>query len=292
MWTASFSSKRFGVTMPANVISVKIQRSITIWSISQQALINENTWRPALSRQIRMTNKPILWITLLPLQVWAFPCLTLLKSASSRGVCESDYFFCGRQPQLRVTEDYLGAYSSMPAERLSPLLKNRTNENRQMTRILPQNNRFGSHDLRAKRMDSLDRTISGYCIPQSLQCDGIVHCHNARDELPSLRIEPSQIPGHLLRDLVGAHLVPTDLQNVGCVRYRINDQRPRIRQNLNASNRSRRLSEFHILVWPIFSEIMNTIHIPNVLFLTYNYMVRFLGFAGHWVKKCNSIPFT
>lgn len=167
--------------------------------------------------------------------------LTATKIASSRGVCETDYFFCGRQPQLRMTEGYLGAYPSMQADRLSPSLKNRTYENRQMTRILPQNNRFGSQDLRAKRLDSLDRTISGYCIPQSLQCDGIVHCHNARDELPSLRIEPSQIPGHLLRDLVGTHLVPTDLQNVGCVRYRINGQRPRIRQNPNTSDRSRRL---------------------------------------------------
>ncbi|THD23101.1 hypothetical protein D915_006144 [Fasciola hepatica] len=172
--------------------------------------------------------------------------LTATKTASARGICEADYFFCGRQPQMRLMTDYLGNYPSAPDDRsaagsLSTPMKNRTHDNRKTTRILSKTHRLGSYVFRTKRLDSLDRTVAGYCIPQSLQCDGIVHCHNARDELPSLRIEPSQIPGHLLRDLVGAHLVPTDLQNVGCITYRISDQRPRIRQTFNGPSRNRRL---------------------------------------------------
>ncbi|TPP39612.1 hypothetical protein FGIG_00072 [Fasciola gigantica] len=161
---------------------------------------------------------------------------------------------------MRLMTDYLGNYPSVPDDRsaagsLSTLMKNRTYDNRKTARILSQTHRLGSYVFRTKRLDSLDRTVAGYCIPQSLQCDGIVHCHNARDELPSLRIERSQIPGHLLRDLVGAHLVPTDLQNVGCITYRTSDQRPRIRQTFSGPSRNRRLSRFFNLICSILLEL-------------------------------------
>uniref|UniRef100_A0A183AJY5 CUB domain-containing protein n=1 Tax=Echinostoma caproni TaxID=27848 RepID=A0A183AJY5_9TREM len=123
----------------------------------------------------------------------------------------------------------------------SSVTMNKTQDSRKKSRILSHTLRLGAYVMRTKRLEQIDRTAPGYCIPKSLQCDGIVHCHNARDELPSLRIEPSQIPSHLLRDLVGAHLVPTDLQNVGCVTYRISDRRAQTRQALGSFGRGRRL---------------------------------------------------
>ncbi|RTG84170.1 uncharacterized protein DC041_0006910 [Schistosoma bovis] len=161
--------------------------------------------------------------------------LTFLQ-AKSTGVCENNEFFCGH---ISVEPSQLSYMHRN--KRLITNIINSSDKTNYSTDIQPittkhilqdivQNNLSKVKSVKLKQRRSSKRKNYGYCISRLLQCDSIVHCHNARDELPSLRMNPSDLPHQLLHALVGAYLTPADLNNVGCTVYKLNND-PLINNN-------------------------------------------------------------
>ncbi|KAK4474602.1 hypothetical protein MN116_001740 [Schistosoma mekongi] len=166
--------------------------------------------------------------------------LTSITDAKSTGVCENDEFFCG----------YISVEPSQPSHKHSSKRSvvnffNSTNKTNNSIIIQPKFIKgilkYTDHkkslklkSLKQRRSFKHKKEDYGYCIPNLLHCDSIVHCHNARDELPSLRMNPSDLPNQLLHALVGAYLTPADLNNVGCTVYKLNNDG--FIQNYNDNN--------------------------------------------------------
>ncbi|VDP96750.1 unnamed protein product [Trichobilharzia regenti] len=156
-------------------------------------------------------------------------CYYLFK-AKPAGVCENDEFFCGQMPvesskisythEKRSVPDINEIKSSHVQEFNDPMTATTTTEKHLMYKVQQSLLKFKSIKQKTRR-SFIQNDDYGYCISKQLQCDSIVHCHNARDELPSLRMNPTDLPGQLLRALVGAHLTPADLNNVGCTVYKL-----------------------------------------------------------------------
>ncbi|CAH8643628.1 unnamed protein product [Schistosoma guineensis] len=162
--------------------------------------------------------------------------LTAITDAKSTGVCENNEFFCGH---ISVEPSQLSYMHRN--KRLITNILNSSDKTNYSTDIQPittkhilqnivQNNLSKVKSVKLKQRRSSKRKDYGYCISRLLQCDSIVHCHNARDELPSLRMNPSDLPHQLLHALVGAYLTPADLNNVGCTVYKLNND-PLINNN-------------------------------------------------------------
>ncbi|CAH8677595.1 unnamed protein product [Schistosoma rodhaini] len=161
--------------------------------------------------------------------------LTAITDAKSAGVCENNEFFCGHisvEPsQLsymhrnkRSITNVLNSSDKTNSTDIQPLTT------KQILQNIVQKNLSKVKSVKLKQRRSSKRKDYGYCISRLLQCDSIVHCHNARDELPSLRMNPSDLPHQLLHALVGAYLTPADLNNVGCTVYKLNND-PLINNN-------------------------------------------------------------
>uniref|UniRef100_A0A095AL55 Uncharacterized protein n=1 Tax=Schistosoma haematobium TaxID=6185 RepID=A0A095AL55_SCHHA len=162
--------------------------------------------------------------------------LTAITDAKSTGVCENNEFFCGH---ISVEPSQLSYMHRN--KRLITNILNSSDKTNYSTDIQPittkhilqnivQNNLSKVKSVKLKQRRASKRKDYGYCISRLLQCDSIVHCHNARDELPSLRMNPSDLPHQLLHALVGAYLTPADLNNVGCTVYKLNND-PLINNN-------------------------------------------------------------
>ncbi|CAI2736402.1 unnamed protein product [Schistosoma spindalis] len=161
--------------------------------------------------------------------------LTFLQ-AKSAGVCENNEFFCGHISLEPSQLSYMHRNKRLITNILnSPDKTNYSTDiqpitTKQILQNIVQNNLSKVKSVKLKQRRSSKRKDYGYCISRLLQCDSIVHCHNARDELPSLRMNPSDLPHQLLHALVGAYLTPADLNNVGCTVYKLNND-PLINNN-------------------------------------------------------------
>nr|CAH8874174.1 unnamed protein product [Trichobilharzia regenti] len=122
--------------------------------------------------------------------------------------------------EKRSVPDINEIKSSHVQEFNDPMTATTTTEKHLMYKVQQSLLKFKSIKQKTRR-SFIQNDDYGYCISKQLQCDSIVHCHNARDELPSLRMNPTDLPGQLLRALVGAHLTPADLNNVGCTVYKL-----------------------------------------------------------------------
>ncbi|KAH8866863.1 hypothetical protein KSF78_0003534 [Schistosoma japonicum] len=155
--------------------------------------------------------------------------LTSITDAKSMGVCENDEFFCG---YISVEPSQLSHMHRSKRSVVNFLNStNKTNNSiviqsqfiKEILKYTAHNKSLKLKSLKQRRSFKHKKEDYGYCIPSLLQCDSIVHCHNARDELPSLRMNPSDLPNQLLHALVGAYLTPADLNNVGCTVYKLNN---------------------------------------------------------------------
>lgn len=149
--------------------------------------------------------------------------------AKPTGVCGNDEFFCGHIPVESLKISYTHKKRSVANnneikfsyfQNFNDSMTTTTMKKHLMYNIQQSSLKFKSIKQKTRR-SFIRNDDYGYCISKQLQCDSIVHCHNARDELPSLRMNPTDLPSQLLRALVGAHLTPADLNNVGCTVYKL-----------------------------------------------------------------------
>ncbi|CAH8632274.1 unnamed protein product [Heterobilharzia americana] len=147
--------------------------------------------------------------------------------AKQIGVCENDEFFCGHIPM----EPYRMAYSRRkrsPGNITNSLteIQSSSAEKSSMTMSMVMTTTTNFNDIQnslkfkstknLKSRRSFSQKVEyGYCISKQLKCDSVVHCHNARDELPSLRMNPTDLPGQLLPALLSSNTIIQSYHNEG-----------------------------------------------------------------------------